>query len=266
MKADYLDWFLSISPPRRVEPEIQRFILNYFFPKSARLIIFYFIPVSILLMCIVISAIMLFLGNYSDELRLWKGPTENVEGAILSVEELKRSKGRIFYLYKYTYRPPGNTELVGASFSDRRSYKPGERVIITYLYGDHKISCLQGARMNPVPVTILAVPLSLSLVVGAMPFFMMNWRKKWIFRLLRDGVKTTATILAIKWAPKGTRNVTLSFNLEGRETTLKINIPGRKKTIEVLEALHLQRLQATILVDPKTPKRLIIIETLEMTA
>lgn len=264
IKPDYFEWFLSMPVPRQVEKSLLDNILDFYIPKFNR-VVFYILPFLIFTVSSFALGTIISSGNYKDELRLLKGPTAFTQGKIFSVTETKGSKGKIQYLYEYTYQTPGREEVTGISFSSKPLGTREQDIEIEYLVDNPKISCMKGAHLNPAPMMIVVIIPFVTLIGAGIPFFILKWRKKWILIVLQDGIKTTATILNIKRGQKGTRNIDLLFYLEGREINSRVNVPGRKQDVELLESFKNQNMQVAILVDPKKTKRLIIIDTLFLT-
>ena len=265
IKPDYFQWYLSLPPPRQADVTLQKQILDYFLPTFSRITL-YIVPVLMIVASVFIMGTIVSTGNYGNELQLMKGPTAITQGTIFRVDESSGSKGKRQYFFRYTYQPPSRDPITGYSIADRKLGQTGQTVEIEYLTDNPDINCMKDARLSPAPMAVLILLPVITLITSTIPIVFLFWRKKWIFLLLRDGITTTASILAIKRGQKGSRNVDLQFNRDGIDITSKVNVPGQKRIVEMLELFNKQNRQVKIPVDPQKPKRLVIIDTLDFSS
>lgn len=230
-------------------------------------VLFYLLPV---LMLSIVSVMLTFLIRNTDlksEWRLMTEPAIQTTGIALDIEEAKGSRDSITYVYTYEFKPvgregPNDPPVKGISYAGERVAAPGQAVHIDYLQADHRISRIEGCRVNFAPWQTLVVIPFLGVIMAILPWGMVSYKKRSLQRLITLGVTASALIEKIKPGAKGSLVVEVRYRVDGTEITAKTNTGGGKQLKEWLMSLRQAGQTVLILVDPEKPKHIFMLELL----
>ncbi len=260
-----MKWFFELSPPRTVDDGMLTKALDVIFPKIVR-VIFYLLPALMLLTTGMMMTILIKTADMRGEWRLLKGPTTFTSGKVLDVEANKSSKGSITYIYDFEFKPVGGKmdapPVKGVCFSGDPVASAGQSVQIEYIPDDPKISRIEGCNLNPMPWALFAAMPFIGIFSAVIPLGLLRYKRNWLLRLLTFGKLTEAVIEKVKPGPKGSIIVEVRYNVDGVELKSKTNINGQKGEKDWLKSLHESARPVTLLVDPRKPKSIFLLDLL----
>jgi len=181
---------------------------------------------------------------------------------VLKVETQRRAKGALLFIYHFAFADAQDRRVQAVSYADAPAVGPNAPVTVEYLAADPSVARIKGTRTSPVSLWPMAAIPALTLLIAAMPAVTVGWRKRWVQRLLEQGVKTQALIAQIKNGPKGSRVAVLEFNLQGVSHQAKVQVQPWGGGLAKVEALHAEAKPLAVLVNPQKPKQVMILDLL----
>lgn len=251
------DAFLSSSPPRRVPPSIAEKANSNRSTWIVLLVGGVFVAFGILF------SSMLAPFRLLEEWRLKKGPSETVEGRVVSCESTNyKENGARVWKHSFVFETADGKEQQGVSYGYRKM-KEGGRTDVRYLPEDPEIAMIIGGRMDkasPFVLFVLIFP-----VVGAVVVLGAVHSRRSTLRLLRNGFVGQARIDAVE---KTFTQVNGTNVHKIRLTRIDDGVPVVSKSWDDSEISMAFRKKESgepivLLYDPKKPKRFLFPESWE---
>lgn len=250
-------------PPRLMDESVRRAALDLYFPKIARIIL----P-ALAVLLVAASGIAVYAlasrGRFEQEWRMLREPTAQCDGIVRTVTVRRGSKGKKTYRYDFAFYPHGASAgpRAGYCFSDKAVAAAGDTVTVEHLAADPAAARMKGCRLNPAPLFVIVMLPASSLVFMAVMYGLWAYRKRWLERILREGVIAAATVREIKSGPKNTKIIVLDVPIEGQCRQEKVQLPMGKKHLALMNERREAGAPVTVLVHPARKKHLIILDLL----